>query len=113
MDLSVPDCIHNFIDGGFYAPVSKNYIDNINPATGEVIGLIPDSNEKDVTEAIAAANKAFPLWSVTPVEKRFLVLNKIAELIDANLDALALAETTDNGKPLWLSKKSGHTQGVG
>ena len=105
MDLRIPEYIQNYIDGGFYAPVSRNYIDNINPATGEVTGLIPESNEKDVTEAVAAAKKAFPLWSVTPVEKRFQVLNKIAELIDANLDLLALAETTDNGKPLWLSKK--------
>jgi aminomuconate-semialdehyde/2-hydroxymuconate-6-semialdehyde dehydrogenase len=105
MDLKVPEYIQNYIDGGFYAPVSRNYIDNINPATGEVIGLIPESNEKDVTEAVAAAKKAFPSWSVMPVEKRFQVLNKIAELIDANLDALALAETTDNGKPLWLSKR--------
>lgn len=105
MDLKVPEYIQNYIDGGFYAPVSRNYIENINPATGEVIGLIPESNEKDVTEAVAAAKKAFPTWSVMPVEKRFQVLNKIAELIDANLDALALAETTDNGKPLWLSKR--------
>ena len=105
MDLRIPEYIQNYIDGGFYAPVSRNYIDNINPATGEVTGLIPESNEKDVTEAVAAAKKAFPLWAVTPVEKRFQVLNKIAELIEANLDLLALAETTDNGKPLWLSKK--------
>ena len=56
MDLKVPEYIQNYIDGGFYAPVSRNYIENINPATGEVIGLIPESNEKDVTEAVAAAN---------------------------------------------------------
>ncbi len=105
MDLRIPEYLENYIDGGFYPPVSRNYIDNINPATGEVIGRIPDSNEKDVNEAIAAAQKAFPQWSVTTVENRFQVLNRIAELIDANLDALALAETTDNGKPLWLSKK--------
>ncbi len=104
MDLSIPEFLENYIDGRFYAPVSQNYIDNVNPATGELIGRIPDSNEKDVTEAVAAAEKAFPGWSVTPVEKRFLVLNRIAELIDENLEALALAETTDNGKPLWLSK---------
>jgi aminomuconate-semialdehyde/2-hydroxymuconate-6-semialdehyde dehydrogenase len=42
---------------------------------------------------------------VTPAEKRFQILNRIAELIDAHLDELALAETTDNGKPLWLSKQ--------
>src|SRR6185295_2702176 len=53
----------------------------------------------------SAAKKAFPLWSQTPVEKRFEVLNRIADLIDANHEALALAETTDNGKPLWLSRK--------
>jgi aminomuconate-semialdehyde/2-hydroxymuconate-6-semialdehyde dehydrogenase len=45
------------------------------------------------------------LWSTTPVEERFIILNRIAELIDENLEALAIAETTDSGKPLWLSKK--------
>jgi aminomuconate-semialdehyde/2-hydroxymuconate-6-semialdehyde dehydrogenase len=69
------------------------------------MGQIPDSNEKDVNVAVGAAKKAFPLWSVTPVEERFIILNRIAELIDTNLDELALAETNDNGKPLWLSKK--------
>jgi aminomuconate-semialdehyde/2-hydroxymuconate-6-semialdehyde dehydrogenase len=52
--------------------------------------------------------KAFPSWLVRlqPAEKRFTILNKIAELIDENVDATcALAETNDNGKPLWLSKK--------
>ncbi len=105
MDLQIPEYLKNFIDGGFYAPISRNYIDNYNPATGESIGLIPDSNEKDITEAVAVAKKVFPLWSLTPLEKRFQVLNRIADLIDENLDTLALAETTDNGKPLWLSKK--------
>lgn len=55
--------------------------------------------------AVSAAKKAFPEWSVAPVEKRFKILNCIAEMIDENLEALALAETNDNGKPLWLSKK--------
>lgn len=55
--------------------------------------------------AVNAAKKAFPAWSVTPVEERFRVLNRIAELIDADLEELALAETLDNGKPLWLSRK--------
>ena len=105
MDLSIPEYLENYIDGGLYPPISRNYIDNINPATGEVIGRIPDSNEKDVTEAVAAAKKAFPMWSVMPVEKRFLVLNRVAELIEENMEELALAETTDNGKPLWLSRK--------
>jgi aminomuconate-semialdehyde/2-hydroxymuconate-6-semialdehyde dehydrogenase len=60
---------------------------------------------KDVEVAVHAAKKAFPSWSVTPVEERFKILNRLAELIDKHLDELALAETNDNGKPLWLSKK--------
>ena len=105
MSLSSYSEIQNFIGGTFQAPRSGNYLDNINPATGELIGKIPESSEKDVAEAISAAKKAFPQWSVTPVEKRFHILNQIADFIDQHLDELALAETTDNGKPLWLSKK--------
>ena len=77
----------------------------MNPATGEVWGEVPDSNENDVNAAVDAAGAAFHKWSATPVEQRFLVLNRIAELIDKHHDELALAETNDNGKPLWLSKK--------
>jgi len=105
MNLSAYSDIQNFIDGEFQPTRSGNYIDNINPATLEVIGKIPDSNEKDVSEAVEAAKKAFAGWSVTPVEKRFQILNRIAGIIDEHLNELALAETTDNGKPLWLSKK--------
>ena len=56
--------------------------------------------------AVKSAQKAFPEWSTTSLEKRFLILNRIAELIDENNEQLALAETNDNGKPLWLSKKT-------
>ena len=104
MNLEIPYHLENYIGGNFIGPLSGKFIDNINPATGEVYGQIPDSNEKDIEAAVHAAQKAFPIWSVTPVEERFKILNRIAELIDANLDELALAETNDNGKPLWLSK---------
>lgn len=87
------------------APLSGKYMPNVNPATGEEYSQTPDSDSKDVEEAVGAAKAAFPGWSTTPVEERFKILNRIAELIDENLDALALAETNDNGKPLWLSKK--------
>ena len=104
MTLQIPYHLENYIGGNLIAPLSGRFIDNTNPATGEVYGQIPDSNEKDIEAAVHAAQKAFPIWSVTPVEERFKILNRIAELIDANLDELALAETNDNGKPLWLSK---------
>lgn len=105
MQLDIPYHLENFIGGNFIGPLSGRFIDNINPAEGAVYGQIPDSNEKDVEIAVQAAKKAFPEWSVTPLEKRFGILNRIAELIDENLEALALAETNDNGKPLWLSKQ--------
>jgi aminomuconate-semialdehyde/2-hydroxymuconate-6-semialdehyde dehydrogenase len=97
--------IENYVGGGFRASHSGNFVENINPATGEVIGSVPESNERDIDEAVAAAAAAFPLWSGTSAEKRFAVLNRIADLIDKYSEELALAETTDNGKPLWLSRR--------
>ncbi len=105
VDLTIPYHLENFIGGNFIGPLSGKFIDNVNPATGAVYGQVPDSNEKDIELAVNAAKKAFPQWSVTPAEKRFLILNKIAEIIDQHLEELALAETNDNGKPLWLSKR--------
>src|SRR5215217_3601104 len=105
MDLQAPDQILNYIGGNFRTPVNGNYLDNVNPATGEVYSKTPDSTVADIDLAVIAAEAAFPAWSTTPVEERFKILNRIAELIDQHLDALALAETNDNGKPLWLSRR--------
>jgi len=105
MNLSNYQSIQNYIGGEFVEPLSNAYLQNINPATGEVFGQIPNSNSHDVDAAVAAAEKAFPSWSVSTPEFRFKILNRIAELIDEHLDEIALAETTDNGKPLWLSKR--------
>lgn len=105
MNLDIPYYLENYIGGNLIAPLNGKFIDNINPATGEVYGHIPDSDAKDIEAAVHAAQKAFPSWSATSVEERFKILNRIAELIDKNLEELALAETNDNGKPLWLSKK--------
>lgn len=105
MNLEVPSIIQNFINGQFCDSVSGKHLDNINPAIGEIYSQIPDSNNQDVEAAVSAAEAAFDTWRLASVESKFKILNKIAELIDENLDALALAETNDNGKPLWLSKK--------
>lgn len=105
MNLTEYEFIRNYINGEFVEPRSRQYLDNINPATGMRYGQIPYSNSEDVQLAVDAAKSAFPIWSCTSLEHRFRILNRIAELIEENLDDLALAETTDNGKPLWLSKK--------
>ncbi len=96
--------IKNYINGQLIEPASKAYLDNYNPATGKVYSLIPDSDEKDVELAYAAAKNAFKEWSITPKEKRSQYLLKIAALIEKNLDKLSLAESIDNGKPLKLAK---------
>jgi aminomuconate-semialdehyde/2-hydroxymuconate-6-semialdehyde dehydrogenase len=106
MQPDIPFHLENFIGGNFIGPLSGMFIENINPATGEVSGQIPNSGEKDVAIAVQAAQRAFPAWSVTPAEEKFNILNRIADLIDQHLDILALAETNDNGKPLWLSKQT-------
>lgn len=105
MDLQAPEQILNYIGGNFRTPAKGSYLDNVNPATGEVYSKTPDSTIEDIDIAVAAAEAAFPAWSTTPVEERFKILNRIAALIDEHLDALALAETNDNGKPLWLSRR--------
>lgn len=94
----------NYINGQLIEPVSKSFLDNYNPSTGKVYSLIPDSDEKDVELAYQAAKAAFPAWSITPKDVRSKYLLKIAALIEKNLDKLALAESTDNGKPLKLAK---------
>ncbi len=96
--------LENYIGGELVKPLSGKYIDCINPATAEVFAQIPDSNETDIELAVNAAKKAFTTWSKTTTEERFKILNKLADLINENLEDLALAETNDNGKPLWLSK---------
>jgi len=96
--------ISNYINGELHSPVKSMYLDNYNPATGAVYSLIPDSDEADVDLAYTHANEAYKTWRLTSLEERFMVLNRIAELIDKNNDELALAESIDQGKPMWLAK---------
>jgi len=97
--------ILNYIHGQFTEPNSRNYLDNINPCEGKVYSKLPDSDRKDVNQAAHAARLAFPGWSAMPVQKRSNILLKIADLIDRDLEKLALAESIDNGKPLALAKE--------
>src|SRR5438552_2466617 len=96
--------IANYIDGRFSRPISSKYLDNIDPSIGEVYSQIPDSDEKDVTNAVAAAKAAFDGWAGMHVEKRSAILLKIADLIDRDFEKLAMAESVDNGKPVSLAK---------
>jgi len=96
--------IQNYIGGELCEPQSGNYLDNYNPSIGAVYSLIPDSDKSDVDKAVIAAKAAFPAWAALSSEKRMDYLMAIADKIEENLEDLALAESKDNGKPLWLSK---------
>lgn len=96
--------IKNYINGELIEPVGKQYIDNYNPSTGKVYSYIPDSDERDVELATEAALKAFPSWSVTPKDERSRIMLKISELIEKNMERFAIAESTDNGKPVALAR---------
>jgi aminomuconate-semialdehyde/2-hydroxymuconate-6-semialdehyde dehydrogenase len=102
--MTVPQQLSNYINGRLQAPLSGNYLEHVNPATGEVAGHLPDSGHRDIQEAVNAAKAAFPAWSNTSPEERFTVLNRIADLITQHQEVLALAETNDNGKPITLSR---------
>lgn len=102
--FTAPSQILNYIDGQFVAPKNNRFQPNINPATGKKYSETPLSNSEDVEEATAAAERAFSTWSGASPDTRFRFLNRMAEIIEQNLEEFALAETNDNGKPLWLSK---------
>lgn len=93
----------NFINGEYMEPQSGLYIDNYEPATGEVYSLIPNSDEKDVLLAVAAAEKAFPVWSKMSNEERSAILVKVSEGIERRMDEFVQAESKDNGKPISLA----------
>lgn len=96
--------IANYIGGQLIAPVDGAYIDNIEPATGQVYSLIPRSNVSDVDLAVKAAEEAFPTWSRLSNAERSKHLMAVSQRIGEKLDELALAESRDNGKPLKLAE---------
>lgn len=94
----------NYINGQFVPPGNGQYLDVVEPATGEPLAEAPDSWAPDVDRAVGAAAAAFPGWSATPAGERSRILFKLADLINANLDRLARAESADSGKPLALAR---------
>src|SRR5215470_11281440 len=90
----------NFIGGKFVAPRAGKYFDNISPVTGQVVCKIARSDAADVEAALDAAHAAKDGWGRTSVVERALILNRIADRMEANLEKLAVAETWDNGKPI-------------
>lgn len=98
------ETISNFINGRAAAPRSGRYLDNIEPATGRVYSRVPDSGPDDINDAVSAAAAAFPKWAATPADARAKILNRVADLIERDLERLARAESIDTGKPIALAR---------
>jgi aminomuconate-semialdehyde/2-hydroxymuconate-6-semialdehyde dehydrogenase len=96
--------IQNYIAGKLIDPLESRWLDNINPATGEVYSQLPASQAADVQLAAEAASQALGDWSARSAQKRADILLRIADLIDRDFEALALAESVDQGKPVKLAK---------
>jgi aldehyde dehydrogenase len=90
----------NFIGGHWMAPVHGEYSANIAPATGEPFTEVPRSTTEDVDLALDAAHAAKGAWGEASTTERSRVLNRVADVIEDNLELLAVAESWENGKPV-------------
>ncbi|QCE42569.1 aldehyde dehydrogenase family protein [Psychroserpens sp. NJDZ02] len=90
----------NFINGKFVEPIGGQYFENTSPIDNSLIAKYPRSQKEDVEMALDAANAAKEAWGNTSATERSTLLNKVADIIEANLEEFALVETCDNGKPI-------------
>lgn len=90
----------NYINGKWTPPVQGRYFENPSPVTGQPFCEIARSTAEDIELALDAAHAAAPRWNRSSVAERANILNKIADRMEANLEALAVAETWENGKPV-------------
>lgn len=88
----------NFIGGRWVAPVKGEYFENSSPVDGKVFSRVARSTEEDINLALDAAWEAAPRWNNSSATERAIILNKIADRLEENLEYLARVETWDNGK---------------
>ncbi|MET4705006.1 aldehyde dehydrogenase family protein [Frigoribacterium sp. UYMn621] len=90
----------HWIGGEWVKPVKGQYFEDISPVNGKPFCEVARGTAEDIDAALDAAHKAAPAWGKTSATERAAVLNRIADVIDANTEILALAETWDNGKAI-------------
>lgn len=93
-----------YIGGKWRDAEGGKTFDVFNPANGEFMTKCAAASKSDVDDAVKAAWAAFPAWKKTSTTERAAILLKIADIIDANRDFLAMIETLDNGKPIRETK---------
>ncbi len=92
------------INGEWRDGHSGKTFESINPATGEKLADIAEADAEDVDLAVKGAQEAFKTWRKTTPQERQTILHKIADLMEENIDRLAMLETLDNGKPLTQAR---------
>ena len=90
----------NYINGQWVAPVKGRYFENPTPVTGNIFCEVARSSAEDIELALDAAHQAKETWGATSPAERGIILNKIADRMEENLEMLAVAETWDNGKAI-------------
>ena len=98
--MSFESRYENFIGGQWRKPAGGQYFENVSPVTGQVFCEVARGTDADIEAALDAAHAAAPGWGKTSAAQRAVILNKIADVIEANLESIALAESWDNGKPI-------------
>jgi malonate-semialdehyde dehydrogenase (acetylating)/methylmalonate-semialdehyde dehydrogenase len=96
--------VRNYIAGGWHASSAAEYLPITNPATGEPLGSVPLGTAKDVDEAVAAAERAFPAWRDTPAPVRARYLFELRNVMEKHLGELAVLCTAEHGKTLEESR---------
>src|SRR3990172_7474118 len=94
----------NYIGGKQRRASATEFIDFLNPATGEALGKVPASTAADVGTAVEAAAAAFPTWRRTPPQERVQFLFKMKQLLEEHLAEIAEILTKENGKTLAESR---------
>src|ERR1700744_4956129 len=98
--MSYESRYENFIGGQWVPPVGGRYFENPTPVTGQTFCEVGPSGAAKVAKALEAAHAAAPAWGKTAPAERAAILNKIADRMEENPAALAVAEVWDNGKPV-------------
>ena len=93
-----------YVDGAWIDAEGGGRTDVTNPATGEVIGTVPNLGTTETRRAIEAASAAFPAWAAKTAKERAAILRKWHDLMLANVDDLAVLMTAEQGKPLAEAK---------
>lgn len=106
LQLSNPDLLKQqcFIKDGWFDSSDATTLEVSNPFTGDIIGNVPSLTTDDVNDAVAASHEAQITWAAKTAKERAELLQKWADLIDANKEDLAIIMTAEQGKPLTESR---------